>query len=101
MRSLADQRVAADEWIYPDELPGSCDEWIPATQNATRTKVGPASNSLAALDYGEFAAMLKGALRNFSRSDLLARSPLLRSRLLATGASAADLQPLLPRTPPA
>jgi len=58
----------------------------------------PASGSLAGLSCDEFAAVLKDALRNFCRADLLGRSPLLRSRLLASGATSAELQTLLTRT---
>jgi hypothetical protein len=51
------------------------------------------------MSYQELVAALKGALRNFSRSDLLTRSPLLRSRRLARRAKASpiDRQSLLTR----
>ena len=47
-----------------------------------------------------YAAALKGALRDYSRVDLLAASPLLRSRLLAARGrvNPADLQALLSET---
>jgi TolB-like protein/tetratricopeptide (TPR) repeat protein len=50
--------------------------------------------------YPNFAAVLKGALRDYSRVDLLAGNPLLRSRLMAARGqgSAADLQALLAET---
>jgi len=50
--------------------------------------------------YSNFAAVLKGALRDYSRVDLLAGNALLRSRLMAARGqgSAADLQALLSET---
>lgn len=52
------------------------------------------------LTYEEFVAALKDALRNFSRLDLLLRSPLLRSRQLGmrTNASPAALKAVLTET---
>jgi TolB-like protein/tetratricopeptide (TPR) repeat protein len=52
------------------------------------------------LAYPDFVAALKNALRDFSRPDLLARNPLLRSRLFAgqDGAGAAELRALLSET---
>ena len=48
----------------------------------------------------DFMTALRGALRDFSRPDLLARNPLLRSRLLANRVNAgpADLQAMLSKT---
>jgi hypothetical protein len=55
------------------------------------------SPAVTELSYDEFVDVLKTALRNFNRPDLLARSPLLLSRLITAGAGAngADLQGLL------
>jgi tetratricopeptide (TPR) repeat protein len=52
------------------------------------------------LAYPDFVAALKSALRDFSRPDLLARNPLLRSGLFARsdGAGAAELRALLCET---
>lgn len=52
-----------------------------------------------AMSEADFVSALKSALRNFSRPDLLARNPLLRSRLLAgRAAGPAELQALLSDT---
>ena len=58
------------------------------------------SPSLAALPFPDFVTALKGGLREFSRPDLLAGNPLLRSRLLSkTGhAGPAALRALLTET---
>jgi TolB-like protein/tetratricopeptide (TPR) repeat protein len=58
------------------------------------------SAAVTELSYDEFVLVLKTALRNFNRPDLLARSPLLHSRLITAGASASgsDLQGLLTGT---
>ena len=52
------------------------------------------------LAFPDFVAALKNGLRDFSRPDLLARNPLLRSRLFARydGAGAAELRALLSET---
>src|SRR5262249_6501084 len=52
------------------------------------------------LAYPDFVAALRNALRDFSRPDLLAGNPLLRSRLFAMrdGAGPAELQALLSET---
>jgi hypothetical protein len=52
------------------------------------------------LAYLDFVAALRNALRDFSRPDLLAGNPLLRSRLFAMrdGAGPAELRALLSET---
>jgi TolB-like protein len=57
----------------------------------------PAPASVPVLAYPDFVAALRNALRDFSRPDLLAGNPLLRSRLFAMrdGAGPADLRALL------
>lgn len=52
------------------------------------------------MTYEEFATALKDALRNFTRADMLIRSPLLRSRLFAAreNAGATDLKTWLKET---
>jgi TolB-like protein/class 3 adenylate cyclase len=59
-----------------------------------------APRSRSALSQQDFIAALKGALRDFSRPDLLAKNPLLRSRLLISRGRVgpADLQNLLSET---
>ena len=75
----------------------------PAAASALQT--GEAKNSRsslpsAALAYSDFVVALKGALREFSRLDLLNDNLLLRSHLLASKSRAgpADLQALLTQT---
>jgi TolB-like protein len=74
--------------------------------NESRKEVSALVQGVAAppgliqLTYEEFAAALKDALRNYSRSDLLLRNPLLRSRQLVrrTNASPAALKAVLTET---
>jgi len=56
-----------------------------------------ASTAMPALDYGEFAAALRDALRDIHSPDLLARNPLLRSGIGNLGPSCgpSDLKALL------
>ena len=71
-----------------------------AEANSLSPPARPAAAPLGSLPYTQFVGVLKDALRNFSRPDVLTRSPLLRSRLLEAGrnASPTDLQNLLTRT---
>jgi TolB-like protein len=66
----------------------------PAAPLAVRADAAPA------LAYADFAAALKGALRDFHRTDLLARNPLLRRGFGNLSASAAprELQAVLSET---
>ena len=59
-----------------------------------------AQSSQSAWSLPEFAAALRGALRDYSRVDLLAANPLLRSRLMAArgAVTPANLQALLSDT---
>jgi TolB-like protein/Tfp pilus assembly protein PilF len=52
----------------------------------------------SALDYADFSAALKSALRDFQRPDLLAQNPLLGTRRLGASAGPADLQAMLSET---
>jgi hypothetical protein len=60
----------------------------------------PAMNAAPALDYPDFAAALKEALRDFHSADLLTRNPLLRSGIgnLDGSAGHLDLKALLSET---
>ena len=60
----------------------------------------PTAPRVAALDYADFAAALKDALRNFHSADLLARNPLLRDGICNLGGSAGprELKAMLAET---
>jgi TolB-like protein len=78
-------------------------ETVPEAAPAETAALAPAPSTRpaqVALSYPEFVAALKGALRDFSRPDLLARNALLGSRLLAGRGNVGpgDLQALLSTT---
>ena len=78
-------------------VPADSDESVPAGAPALTPSAPPSQN---AWSFPEFAAALKGALRDYSRVDLLAGNALLRSRLVASRGhvTAAALQSLLSET---
>jgi len=73
---------------------------LPPAQTAASATARSTTAAQIVLSYPEFVVALKGALRDFSRPDLLARNALLGSRLLAgrDNAGPADLQALLATT---
>ena len=82
-------------------VPADSDESVPAGTLPLAPALTPsAPSSQNAWSFPEFAAALKGALRDYSRVDLLAGNPLLRSRLVAGRGpvTAASLQGLLSET---
>jgi hypothetical protein len=79
----------------PDEIDSSTTTGVVASGREMAPSLpanGPA--------YQEFVSALKNALRDYTRPDLLAGNPLLRSRLFAVGEGAgpAELQALLSKT---
>jgi len=74
------------------------DGLIPA--DAPAPLLTPSASARSEWSFPDFAAALRGALRDYSRVDLLAANPLLRSRLLARRGqvNAANLQALLSET---
>jgi TolB-like protein len=80
-------------------VPADIDESALAS-TAVPLLTSSAPSSKIAWSFPQFAAALKCALRDYSRPDLLAGNPLLRSRLMATRgrANPADLQALLSQT---
>jgi TolB-like protein/tetratricopeptide (TPR) repeat protein len=80
-------------------VPEDTDESVPVSTAVPLLDPGVPS-SQSAWSFPEFAMALKGALRDYSRPDLLADSPLLRSRLMAARGhvNPANLQALLSET---
>jgi TolB-like protein/tetratricopeptide (TPR) repeat protein len=80
-------------------VPEDTDETAPVSTAVPLLDPGVPS-SQSAWSFPEFATALKGALRDYSRPDLLADSPLLRSRLMAARGhvNPANLQALLSET---
>jgi TolB-like protein/tetratricopeptide (TPR) repeat protein len=80
-------------------VPEDTDETAPVSTAVPLLDPGVPS-SQSAWSFSEFATALKGALRDYSRPDLLADSPLLRSRLMAARGhvNPANLQALLSET---
>jgi TolB-like protein/Tfp pilus assembly protein PilF len=79
-------------------VPADTDESVPVDTPELLTPSAPSSQSAWSLP--EFATALRGALRDYSRVDLLAGNPLLHSRLMAArgGVTPANLQALLSDT---
>ena len=93
--------------MIPALLPGTSANRGPgparATSDASAAPAAPPEgivNAAPGLVYEDFAAALKGALRDFHRSDLLARNPLSRDLFpdLEANNAAPELQALLSRT---
>jgi TolB-like protein len=80
-------------------VPADNDESVPADTAVPPLGSGGPSSQVA-WSFPEFAAALRSALRDYSRVDLLAANPLLRSRLMAARGrvNPTDLQALLSET---
>src|SRR5260221_7081992 len=93
------QRKVLYEGLVRAGVPETLAQLLPA-QTAASASAPSTTPARVALSYPEFVVALKGALRDFSRPDLLVRNALLGSRLLAGRDSAgpADLQALLATT---
>jgi TolB-like protein len=95
--------LAGRQHIYVGMLkagvPADLDESAPV-RRAVPLLASSVRSAHSAWPFPDFAAALKGALRDYNRPDLLAGNPLVRSRLLAARErpGPADLQALLSQT---
>jgi TolB-like protein len=93
------------ETLFPRVVRGVPVMMIPARLQGTNANGGATvperrTSGASALAYADFAAALKGALRDYHRPDLLARNPLLRLGIGKLGASAGprELRAMLSET---